>query len=110
MANVLTLSWRHLLIAFGGVILFSSHAIAEPITSHSSLTWPTIDECWTTLSPTWRLLVDEFGFARIIANSADRIEQEIIDSVSGRVVLRFGCAQVPNSSPALFRRYLEIPG
>ncbi|ANK79399.1 MAG: hypothetical protein TEF_00295 [Rhizobiales bacterium NRL2] len=95
-------------LALGGVVLLMNHAIAEPITSHSSKTWPTIGECWATLSPTVFLFIDEFGFSRLTQNSSDRIEHEVTDSVSGRVVLRAGCIRVPNSSPAIFRRYLEI--
>ena len=95
-------------LALGGVVLLTNNAIAEPITSHSSLTWPTISECWATLYPTVSLFIDEFGFSKVTQNSPDRIDHEVTDSISGRIVLRAGCILVPNSSPALFRRYLEI--
>jgi len=95
-------------LALGGVVLLTNHAIAEPITSHSSRTWLTIRECWVTLYPTVSLFIDEFGLSEIAQNSPDRIEHEVTDSVSGRVVLRAGCIRVRNSGPAIFRRYLEI--
>jgi hypothetical protein len=100
---------KTLQLALGSVVLLTNHAIAEPITSRSSRTWLTIRECWATLYPTVSLFIDEFGWSKIAQNLPDRIEHEVADAVSGRLVLRAGCVRVPNSSPAIFRRYLEIP-
>ena len=79
-------------------VLFVTEAVAEPIQSHSTRTWTSRSACWATVWPTVSLLADEFGLSRLNDNSSERVEHEVIDSVTGRTVMRVGCMRVPGTA------------
>jgi hypothetical protein len=84
-----------------------STAAAEPIRSQSSKVWFSHSECWATVLPVLQPFIEDFGMSKIVENSPDRIEHKIIDVISGRTVMRFGCIRVPDTPT--FRRYFEVP-
>lgn len=92
------------------ILVASSAAFAEPIRTQAPKVWYNQGECWRAVQVALGPLAEDLGSSRVLANSEDRIEHELMDVVSGRVVLRAACLRVPGPGVPIFRRVFEFPG
>jgi hypothetical protein len=85
-----------------GAVKFRSTPPAPP-------TWPTMAECWATLAPTLRLMIDEVGPRMLIFSKfEDSIEGRVSDPATGGVVFRARCFQIGGHPPRYRRNGLSL--
>ena len=66
-------------------------------------------ECWATLAPTLRLMIDEVGpWTLIYSDASDSLEGQVSDPATGDVVFRAGCFRVYGHPPRYRRNGLSL--